>query len=188
MRRRSIASSLPTGPRPDARPLAGEGAAPGWGTLLFVVAELGADVDPFILHLCASLAQKERARNAADAARSRCSPPCSRRTRSHPASHKAPLMWTGVSTAPMPYSERTITAAPSRSASAMSTPQTASISRKAITIAESSGPNRWRRFSLSSWTFCHGARSHGLSRGMAGIGGSGHCPAPSSIEPWRLPS
>src|SRR5258706_1553389 len=34
MRRRSIAPSLPTGPRPDARPLAGEGAAPGWGTLL----------------------------------------------------------------------------------------------------------------------------------------------------------
>src|ERR1700726_2084404 len=34
MRRRSIAPSLPTAPRPDARPLAGEGAAPGWGTLL----------------------------------------------------------------------------------------------------------------------------------------------------------
>jgi len=34
MRRTSIAPSLPTGPRPDARPLAGEGAAPGWGTLL----------------------------------------------------------------------------------------------------------------------------------------------------------
>ena len=31
MRRRSIAPSLPTGPRPDARPLGGEGAAPGWG-------------------------------------------------------------------------------------------------------------------------------------------------------------
>jgi hypothetical protein len=26
--------SLPTGPRPEARPLAGEGAAPGWGTSL----------------------------------------------------------------------------------------------------------------------------------------------------------
>ena len=36
-----------------------------------------------------------------------------------------------------------------------------------------------RRFSPSSWIFCHGAHSRGLFRGMAGISGCGHCPAPT---------
>ena len=69
-------------------------------------------------------------RRLATARISSSSPPPSRRTRSSPAWRSARLMCTGVETGVMPYSDSTTTRAPSRAASAISSPATASISRR----------------------------------------------------------